>query len=137
MQDRRRVEDARAQLGRLVGDGRRVEVDDAVDRRVAAILAGDVLHDRADVVAEVLAAGGLDAGEDREGHAGQDVTPRHMAYPRGSNRPPPGSGLSGGPYYGVDQVHRAAVAAAVRREAARRLTISRVPSPLTSALSTA
>ncbi len=63
-QDRGRVVQALAQLGGLVGDGDRVEVDDAVDRRVAAVLAVDVLADRADVVAEVLAAGGLDAGED-------------------------------------------------------------------------
>ena len=63
-QDRRRVVDALAQLGRVVVDGDRVQVDDAVDRRVAALLAGDVLDDRADVVAEVLAARRLDAGED-------------------------------------------------------------------------
>ena len=63
-QDRGRVVEALAQLGRVVGDGDRVQVDDAVDRRVAAVLALDVLADRADVVAEVLAAGRLDAGED-------------------------------------------------------------------------
>ena len=67
-QDRGRVVRALAQLGRLVRDGDRVQVDDAVDRRVGAVLAGDVLDDRADVVAEVLAPGGLDAGEDD--HAG-------------------------------------------------------------------
>ena len=44
-----------------------MQVDDAVDRRVGAILAGDVLDDRADVVAEMLAPGGLDAGEDDHG----------------------------------------------------------------------
>src|SRR5262245_63305386 len=49
--------------------GRRVEIDDAVDRRVAAVLAFDVVDDRADVVAEVLAPGGLDAGEDAHGSA--------------------------------------------------------------------
>jgi hypothetical protein len=54
---------ALAQLGGLVGDGRRVQVDDAEDA-LAALLARDVLGDRADVVAEVLAPGGLDAGED-------------------------------------------------------------------------
>ena len=64
-QDRGRVVDALAQLGRVVGDRDRVQVDDAVDRRVAAVLALDVLADRADVVAEVLAAGRLDAAEDR------------------------------------------------------------------------
>ena len=41
-----------------------MQVDDAEDRRVAAVLALDVLADRADVVAEVLAAGRLDAAED-------------------------------------------------------------------------
>ena len=55
-QDRGRVVDALAQLGRVVGDRDRVQVDDAVDRRVAAVLALDVLADRPDVVAEVLAA---------------------------------------------------------------------------------
>ena len=68
-QDRGRVVEPLAQLGRVVGDRERVEVDDAVDRRVAAILALDVLADRADVVAEVLAAGRLDAREDDGAHA--------------------------------------------------------------------
>ena len=54
---------ARAQLGRLIRDGDRVQVHDAEDA-LAALLAGDVLHDRADVVAQVLAPRGLDAGED-------------------------------------------------------------------------
>jgi len=45
-----------------------MQVDDAVDRRVAAILPGDVVRDRADVAAEVLAAGRLDAAEDDGGH---------------------------------------------------------------------
>ena len=53
-QDRRRVEHALAQLRGVVGDGDRVQVDDAVDR-LAAVLPLDVLADRADVVAEVLA----------------------------------------------------------------------------------
>ena len=44
----------RAQLGRVPGDGDRVQVDDAVDRRIALVLALDVLADRPDVVAEVL-----------------------------------------------------------------------------------
>ena len=63
-QERLEVVPALAQLGRVVVDGDRVEVDDAVDRRVAALLAGDVLRDAADVVAQVLAPGRLDAGED-------------------------------------------------------------------------
>jgi hypothetical protein len=46
-----------------MGDGDRVQVDDAVDR-LTAILPRDVLADRPDVVAEVLAPGGLDATED-------------------------------------------------------------------------
>ena len=66
-QDRRRVVDALAQLRRVVGHGDRVQVDDAVDRRIAAVLTLDVLADRADVVAQVLAPGGLDAGEDAHG----------------------------------------------------------------------
>ena len=62
-QDRHRVIRALAQLGGLVGDRDRVQVDDAEDA-LAALLARDVLHDRADVVAEVLAPRWLDAGED-------------------------------------------------------------------------
>jgi len=52
-QQRRRVVDALAQLARVVADGGRVQVDDAVDR-LAAVLPGDVLDDRPEVVAEVL-----------------------------------------------------------------------------------
>ena len=55
---------APAQLLRVVGDRRAVQVDDAVDRRVRLVLTLDVVEDRPDVVAEVLAPGGLDAGED-------------------------------------------------------------------------
>ena len=88
-QDRGGVVDALAQLGRVVVDGDRVQVDDAVDRRrrgsARAVLAVDVLADRADVVAEVLAPGRLDAAED----------PRsRVASTRGGNLPalrePPG-----------------------------------------------
>ncbi len=63
-QDRGGVIDALAQLGWLVGDRDRVQVDDAEDRRLAPLLPLDVLADRADVVAQVLAAGRLDAAED-------------------------------------------------------------------------
>jgi hypothetical protein len=66
-EDGGRVVDALTQLGGVVRDGDRVQIDDAVDRRIAAVLALDVLADRADVVAQVLAAGGLDAGEDAPG----------------------------------------------------------------------
>jgi hypothetical protein len=66
-QDRGRVVETLAQLVGLIGDGEGVQVDDAEDRRLAALLPLDVLADRADVVAEVLAAGGLDAGEDDGG----------------------------------------------------------------------
>ena len=38
-QDRRRVVEPLAQLRGVVGDGRRVQVDDAVDRQVAAAAA--------------------------------------------------------------------------------------------------
>jgi hypothetical protein len=41
-----------------------MQVDDAVDRRVAPILALDVLPDGADVVAQVLTARGLNSAED-------------------------------------------------------------------------
>ena len=68
-QDRRGVVDALAQLGRVVGHRDRVQVDDAVDGRIAAVLAGDVLRDRPDVVAQVLAARGLDSREDAHGGA--------------------------------------------------------------------
>ena len=60
---------AAAQLRGLIGDGDRVQVDDAI-QRLAAILTGDVLADRADVVAQVLGARGLDAGEDAHGEPG-------------------------------------------------------------------
>jgi hypothetical protein len=63
------VEHPQAQVDGVVGQRRRVQVHDAVDRRIAAILPRDVLRDRADVVAEVLAAGRLDAAEDDGGHA--------------------------------------------------------------------
>ena len=68
-QDRRGVVGALAQLHRVELDGDRVQVDDAVDG-VAAVLPRDVLRDRADVVAEVLATGRLDAGEDAHGAGG-------------------------------------------------------------------
>ena len=50
-EDRGGVVDALAQLARVVGDRDRVQVDDAVDRGVAAVLALDVLPDGPDVVA--------------------------------------------------------------------------------------
>ena len=62
-QDCRRVVDKLGQLPRVERNGQRVQVDDAVDR-LAAVLPRDVLDDRADVVAEVLAPRRLDAGED-------------------------------------------------------------------------
>ena len=58
------VVDALAQLARLVGDRDRVQVHDAVDRRIAAVLALHVLPDGPDVVPEVLAPRRLDARED-------------------------------------------------------------------------
>jgi hypothetical protein len=59
-----------------------VQVDDAVDRRIAAVLALHVLQDRPDVVAEVLAPGGLDAGEDDHGRRAAYRDP--LAFPRES-----------------------------------------------------
>ncbi len=57
------VERPLAQVGRVVLDGDRVEVDDA-EERVAELLGRGVLAEAAAVVAEVLRAGRLDAGED-------------------------------------------------------------------------
>ena len=65
-EDRRRVVEALAELGRLVGDRDRVEVDEAEDA-LAALLRLHVLGDRPDVVAQVLAPRGLDAAEDAHG----------------------------------------------------------------------
>ena len=64
-QQRREVVERAPQLGGVVGDRDRVQVDDA-EERLAALLALDVLADRADVVAEVLASGRLDAREDAQ-----------------------------------------------------------------------
>ena len=87
-QDRGGVVDALAQFGRVVGDRDRVQVDDAEDRRVAPVLALDVLADRADVVAEVLAAGRLDAAEDdRLAHRREPTRPGRT--PRSDNRRQP------------------------------------------------
>ena len=80
-QDRRRVVHGLAERLGLVGDGDRVKVDDAVDR-LAAVLPGDVLGDRADVVAEVLTARRLDAGEDPHGLG--SVAGRGGALPGGA-----------------------------------------------------
>ena len=57
------VERSLAQVGGVVLDGDRVEVDDA-EERVAELLGRGVLAEAAAVVAEVLGAGRLDAGED-------------------------------------------------------------------------
>ena len=52
-----------AQLGALLTDGDGVQVDDAVDA-VVRLLHGDVVADRAEVVAQVQGAGRLGAAED-------------------------------------------------------------------------
>ena len=57
------------QLDRVVGHGRGVQVDDAVEP-LPLLLPRHVLADGPHVVAQVLAAGGLDAGEDAHGVAG-------------------------------------------------------------------
>ena len=90
-QDRRGVVHRLAQPRRVVGDGGRVQVDDAVDP-LAALLPGHVLRDRADVVAEVLAAGGLNAGEDPHSRqaTGSGAAERAALRPRGLR-----SGLDG------------------------------------------
>ena len=67
-EQRREVERPLAQVGRVVVDRDRVQVDDAEERRPARldrpILRRRVLAEAARVVAEVLRAGRLDAGED-------------------------------------------------------------------------
>ncbi len=65
-EDRRRVVQALAEVGGLVRDRDRVKVDEAEDA-LAPLLRLDVLGDRPDVVAQVLAPGGLDAAEDAHG----------------------------------------------------------------------
>ena len=60
---RREVERLLPEVLRVVLDGDRVQVDDA-EEAVAALLLRRVLAEAADQVAEVLVAGGLDAGED-------------------------------------------------------------------------
>ena len=64
--------------GRL-GDGERVEVDDAVED-VLLVLAGHPVPQRPQVVAEMDVTGGLDAGQ----HAGHG----QRGYPAGASRPP-------------------------------------------------
>jgi hypothetical protein len=66
-QHREQVERAVVQVPRVVVDGDRVQVDDAEERRLAQLLCLRVLAKAADVVAEVLVARRLDAGEDRHG----------------------------------------------------------------------
>ena len=83
-QQRGEVERALAQVGGVVVDRQRMEVDDAVDRRVTAVLAGDVLRDAADVVAEVLGARRLDAREDPHERAKIAAPPRGTSAGRGS-----------------------------------------------------
>jgi hypothetical protein len=65
-QHREEVERAVVQLARVVLDRDRVEVDDA-EERLAELLRAGVLTKAADVVAEVLVAGRLDAREDLHG----------------------------------------------------------------------
>ena len=67
-QHRGEIERPLAQVGRVVLDRERVEVDDA-EERVAELLGRGVLAEAAAVVAEVFRAGRLEAGEDpqREG----------------------------------------------------------------------
>ena len=60
---RGQIERARAQILGIVGDGDRVQVDDA-EEGVALLLGCGVLAEAPRVVAEVLGAGGLNAGKD-------------------------------------------------------------------------
>ena len=68
-EQRGEVERALAQVGRVVVDRDRVQVDDAEERpaRSAPVLGRRVLAEAARLVAEVLRARGLDAGEDPHG----------------------------------------------------------------------
>ena len=59
----------RPELGRVLGDGQGVQVDDA-EERVGLVLVDDPVPQRPEEVAEVDGAGGLDAGEDA-GHGGE------------------------------------------------------------------
>ena len=79
---RRRVEHVARERGGVVGDRDRVQVDDAVDR-LAAILPDDVLADRSDVVAEVLAPRRLDAAEDPHRPERMRVARRDLSPPVG------------------------------------------------------
>ena len=65
-QDREQVEGALAQVGGVVVDADRVQVDDA-EERLALLLGRGVLAEPAGVVAEVLGARGLDPGKDPHG----------------------------------------------------------------------
>src|SRR5581483_8884414 len=68
IEERRQVERAVVQVAGVVLDGDRVQVDDAEERLARVLVLGrDVLAHRADVVAELLRPGGLDAGEDAHG----------------------------------------------------------------------
>ncbi len=62
-EQRREVERAVPQVGRVIVDGDRMQVDDA-EERVAELLGGGVLAEPARIVAEVLRARRLDARED-------------------------------------------------------------------------
>src|SRR5262249_44139485 len=72
--------------GRVLGDGERVQVHDAVEG-VDLVLAGHPVPQRAQVVAEVDLAGGLDAAEDaghgRRGYRTPGAEPREIGCPRG------------------------------------------------------
>jgi hypothetical protein len=76
-EEREQVVGARPKLDRVELDRDRVQVDDAVDRRVTALLAGEIAEEPADVVAQVLGARGLDSGEDD--HDGRRVPRGHPA----------------------------------------------------------
>src|SRR5205807_10465527 len=77
-QDGGRVVAALAQLSGVVGNRDRVQVDDAEDR-LASLLTLHVLHDRADVIAQMLAPRGLDAGEDAHAYSACRITGRLAA----------------------------------------------------------
>src|SRR5579884_3826306 len=78
VQQRGEVERAVVEVAGVVLDRDRVQVDDA-EEGVARLLRRDVLAHRADVVADVLGARRLDAGEDAR-HAPQDTERRSLHW---------------------------------------------------------
>ena len=84
-----------AQLLRVLPDGDRMQVDDAVDRLVA-VLHGAEAAQRAEVVAERQVARRLDAGEDAAGELGLGHEPTPGSDRTGGHIAGAGGGVNGG-----------------------------------------